>query len=118
EVVGELPELVLAAFEVDPVGEGSARGHACRIGDASQGGEHAAAEKPSSQKAEYQQERHHDGCDRGEVAQQSAVALDEEDHTRVHSTRKGEVHGYEQQGTGEHEEAGVAEGELDANAQP
>ena len=46
------------------------------------------------------------------------MAADYEDHTRVHTTRKGEVPGGEQHGTGEHEEAGVAEGELEANAQP
>ena len=40
-----------------------------------------------------------------------------EDHTRVHTTRKGEVPGGEQHGTCEHEEAGVAEGEFEANAQ-
>jgi hypothetical protein len=46
------------------------------------------------------------------------VAAHQEDHAGVHATRKGEVPGGEQHGAGEHEEAGVAEGELEANAQP
>ena len=66
---------------------------------------------------EHQQERHHDGRDRSEIAQEVGVAAHHEDHTRVHTTRKGEVPGGEQHGTCEHEEAGVAEGELEANAQ-
>ena len=34
----------------DPVGERSVRGHACGVRDAGQGGEHAAGEKPPSQR--------------------------------------------------------------------
>ena len=45
------------------------------------------------------------------------MAAHHEDHTGVHTTRKGEVPGGEQHGAGEQEEAGVAEGELDANTQ-
>ena len=60
EAVGELAELVLTPFQLDPVGERSVRGHACGVGDASQGSEHAAGEKPPSQQTEHQQERHHD----------------------------------------------------------
>ena len=60
EGVGELAELVVAALQLDPVGERSVRGHAGGIRDASQGREHAAGENPSSQKAEHQQERQHD----------------------------------------------------------
>ena len=33
EHVGELAELVLAAFHADPVGQRSVRGHPCRVGD-------------------------------------------------------------------------------------
>ena len=117
EAVGEFAELVFAAFQLDPVGERSVRGHACGVCDASQGGEHAAGEKPPSQQTEYQQERHHDGRDRSEIAHEVGVAVHYEDHTRVHTTRKGEVPGGEQHGTGEHEEPGVAEGEFEANTQ-
>ena len=46
------------------------------------------------------------------------MAADYEDHTRVHTTRKGEVPGGEQHGADEHDNTGVAEGELEANAQP
>jgi two-component system sensor histidine kinase VanS len=76
-----------------------------------------AGEKPSSQQTEYQQERHHEGRDRSEIAQEVGVAAHHEDHTRVHTTRKGKVPDDEQEGTCEHEEAGVAEGEFEANTQ-
>ncbi len=49
EAVGELAELVTAARQLDPVGERSARGDACGVGDAVPGSEHAAGEKPPSQ---------------------------------------------------------------------
>src|SRR5437868_10788535 len=117
EGVREFAELVLTSFQLDSVGERSTRGHACGVGDVSQGSEHAAGEKPPSQQTEYQQERHRDGGDRSEIAQEVGVAAHHEDHARVHTTREGEVPGGEQYGTCEHEEAGVAEGELEANAQ-
>ncbi len=56
EGVGELAELVFAAFQLDSMGERSVRGQAGGIGDASQGREHVAGENPSSQEAEHQQE--------------------------------------------------------------
>ena len=59
EGVGELAELVVAARQPDSVGERSGRGHACGVGDAGQGGEHAAGEKPPSHETEHQQERQH-----------------------------------------------------------
>ena len=115
EAVGEFTELVLTAFQLDPVGERSGRGHACGVCDASQGGEHAPGEEPSSQQTEHQQERHQDGRGRSESAQEVGVAAHQEDHTRVYTTRKGEVPDDEQHGTCEHQEAGVAEGELEAS---
>ena len=69
EAVGELAELVLTSFQPDPVGERSVRGHACGVGDAREGGEHAAGEQPSPHETEHQQERHHDRRERSEVAQ-------------------------------------------------
>ncbi len=51
------------------------------------------------------------------AAQELGVAAHHEDHPRVHPTREGEVPGEEQHGTREHQEPGVAEGELEANAQ-
>ena len=81
------------------------------------GSEHAAGEKPPSHQTEYQQECHHDGRDRRETAQGVGVALHDENHPGVHATRKGEVPGGEQHRAGEHEEAGIAEGELEADAQ-
>ena len=117
EAVGELAELVVAAFELDPVGERSGCGHACRVRDASQGGEHAAGEEPPSHETEDEQERQHDGSGRSEGAPEGAVAAHHEDHTRVDTARKGEVPDHEQHGTDQHEEADVAEGELEASAQ-
>ena len=68
EAVGEFAELVLAAFQLDPVGERSVPGQACGIGDASQRREHAAGEDPASHETEHQQERQRGGCLRGEGA--------------------------------------------------
>ena len=87
------------------------------VGDACQGGEHAAGEQPPSHETEHHQEPQHEGRDRSEAAQEGGVAAHDEDHPRVHTTREGEVPGDEQHGAGDHEETGVAEGELEANAQ-
>src|SRR5918995_6050839 len=113
------------------MGERSVRGHTCGVGDASQGGEHAAGEKPPSQETEYQQKRQHDGRGRSESAQKEGVvpgheATDGADHTVGYVSQEelkrlpllaGEPRGGEHQGTCEHEEADVAEGELEANTQ-
>ena len=94
EGVGELAELVSAAFELDSVGERSVRGGACGVRDASQRGEHAAGEEPPSQETEDQQERQHDGRGRSESAQELGVAAHQEDHAvgahhaRGRSTRR------------------------------
>ena len=61
EGVGELAELVVAAFQADPVGERPVRGHAGGVGDPGQRGEHPAGEDPPSQEAEHQQERQRGG---------------------------------------------------------
>ena len=61
----------------------------------------------------------------GAEAVQEVGAVDDEPPRRMHAGRahrrdvaqKEHPHGGEQQGAGEHEEAGVAEGELEANAQ-
>ena len=60
EGVGELAELISAAFQLDPVGERSGCRHACGVCDAGQRGEHLAGEKPPSQESEHEQERVHD----------------------------------------------------------
>ena len=70
EGVGELAELVVAALQLDPVGERPVRGHAGGVGDAGQRGEHAAGEEPPSHETEHQQERQHRGCPRSEGAQE------------------------------------------------
>ena len=57
EGVGELAELVVTALELDPVSERSARGSACGVRDARQGGEHPSGEEPAADEAEHEQER-------------------------------------------------------------
>ena len=117
EGVGELAELVVAAREPDSVGERSGRGRSCGVGDASQGGEHAAGEQPPSHETEHQQERQRDGRDRSEFAQDGVAVAGLEDEPDVGRTTQEHPPGSEQQDAGEHEEAGVAEGELEANTQ-
>ena len=76
EGVGELAELVSAAFQLDPVGERSGCRHACGVRDAGQRGEHLAGEKPPSQESEHEQERQHDGRLRSEGAQEVGAGRD------------------------------------------
>ena len=125
EGVGELAELVFAAFQLDPVGERSGRGQACGVGDAGQRGEHVAGEKPSAQETEHEQERQHEGRLRSERVQEvGAVGTGRRERSAGsdagplgYVAQEEHPHDGEQQGAGEHEEAGVAEGELEANAQ-
>ena len=70
EAVGEFAELVVAAFQLDSVGERSGRGRAGGVGDARQGGEHAAGEQPPSGKTEEQQKGEDHDRGRSEGAQQ------------------------------------------------
>ena len=117
ERVRELAELIVPALQSDAVRERSLRSHARRLGDARQRREHVAREEPAAEQAEHEQERHDDGCDRRKVAQQIGMAAHEEEHTRMHATGQREVPGDEQDGAGEHQEAGVAERQPQANAQ-
>jgi hypothetical protein len=128
EGVGEFPELVAAARQLDAVGERSVRGRAGGVCDAGQGGEHAAGEDPPSYEAEHQQERQHRGRSRRENVQEGrpdgedavrrpVIGVDE--HRAVGDIAEEEhPHRREQQGTGQHEEPGVAEGEFEPDAQP
>src|SRR5271170_6324649 len=105
--------------------ERSGCGLACGIGNASERGEHPAGEKPSSQEAEHHEERQQDGGCWSEVAQEIATAWPYEDLLVVdndglasgHVAQQEQPHGDEQQTTGEQDEAGIAEGEFEANAQ-
>ena len=117
EAVGELAKLVLTSLQLDAVGERPGRCHACGVRDTRERSEHATREQPPSQQAEDEQEGHHAGRERGEVAQEVGVAADHEDHTRVDASRQGEVSGDEQHGAREHQEARVAEREPEPNAQ-
>ena len=122
EGVGELAELIAAARQPDSVGERPGRGHACGVGDAGQGGEHPAGEKPPSQETEHEQERQQNGRWQAEAVQGVGAVgwepREAEDHPVGDVSQEGEPHDHEHQGTGNHEEPGVAEGELEANAQP
>ena len=71
-----------AALQPDPVGERSVRGHAGGVGDAGQGGEHAAGEEPPSHETEHQQERQRDGRGRSEGAQEVEAVVGLEDRAR------------------------------------
>ena len=105
----------------DSVGERSGRGHARGVGDAGQRGEHLAGEKPPADQTEREQERQHDGRLRNEASRRS-----ERSGTRGpgrsyqdvgHIAQQEHPHDGEQQRTGEHDQTGVAEGELEADAQ-
>jgi hypothetical protein len=120
EGIGEFAELVLAAFQLDPVGERPVRRQASGIGDASQGREHAAGEDPSSQQAEHQQECQHGGCLRGEgILQVGAVGAGHRKAADIlgYVPQQERPHDREQQDTRKHEEPRVAEGEFEANTE-
>ena len=118
EAVGELAELVAASlqwmrWESDPFAA-TRVASVMRVRGASM---RPARSQPPSE-PEHQQEPHHDGRDRSEIAQEVGVAAHHEDHTGMHTTRQRHVPDDEQHGAREHEEAGIAEGELEPNAQP
>jgi len=101
------------------VGERSVRGHACCLGDPSQGGEHPAGEDPSSHETEHEQERQGFGCSRSERVEQVGLVGDEsarEDRAVGHVTQEEHPHSGEQQAACEHEEPGITEGEFEADA--
>ena len=122
EGVGEFTELVPAALQPDSVGERPGRGQACGRCDASQRGEHLAREKPSSQQTEHEQEPHHHRRLRNESADEVGTAGAEGSGSyRItgirHVAQEEHPHDGEQQGAGEQDEPGVAEGEFEADAQ-
>ena len=90
-----------------------------------EGGKHPAGEKPPSQETEHQQEHSQDGRGRSEIAQEGATAgryenmrvVDDDGLASGHVAQEEHPHRAEQQGAGDHDEAGVAEGEFEANAQ-
>ena len=132
EGVGKLAELVAAAGQPDSVGEGSSRGHAGRVGDANQRGEHAASENPSPDQTEHQEERQRDGRSRRVGAQEERAVPrhqgpERADHPVGHVSQQeverllwlaGEPRRREHQEPRHHQEPGIAEGQLEANAQP
>ena len=131
EGVGELAELVSAARKPDPVGERSGRCNTGGVGDPRQRGEHPAGEQPSSEQTEHEQNRQHDGRGRSVRAQEERVvpgheAAERADHAVGHDAQQevgrssrlaGEPGRGQHQRACDHEEAGVAQGELQPNAQ-
>ena len=124
EGVGEFAELVVAALQVDPVGERPVRGQAGGVGDAGQRREHAAGEEPPSQRgrtpagtpAPWPPSERRRAAGRSGWGPKRAGDPGGVDPLG-HVTQQEHPHDREQQGTGDHEEPGVAEGELEANAQ-
>ena len=113
------------------MGERTRGGHACGLSDAGQWGEHLARENPSSQETERQEEHENHCCCGSKSAKQERLvprhdATERADHI-VGDVSQEEVErlpwlacepcGREHQEACEHEEAGVAEGELEPDAQ-
>ncbi len=127
ERVGQFTELVLTALQLDPMGERTLRRDARGLGDPDQGREHATGEEPATHETDHQQQRQHRSSLRSELVQEvgpdgedpGEVGVRADDERTVGDVAQEEhPHRPEQQGAGEHEEPGVAEGELEAHAQP
>ena len=121
EGVGELTELVVAACQLDPVGERPVPGETGGLRDARERGQHPAGEKPPAHQAEHEQERQHGGRSRREGIEEVGPVRNgrtgTDDHAVGHVPQQEQPDHGEQQRTGNHEERRVAEGELQANAQ-
>ncbi len=123
EAVGELPELVIAALQVDPVGQRAAGDPARRVRDPGQGGEHPAGQNPSPEQTEHQQEHQSPGCRGNEGTHQVGpvgAARREGRSSLVHRNVAQEEHPHhrEEQSSRDHQERGVAQSELQADARP
>ena len=122
EAVGEVTKLVLPALQLDPVGERPGRGLACGVGDARQRSEHPSGEEPPARRAEHEQERQRLSAALGAKASRRSERVGSgrawaEARVVGHVTQEEHPHGCEEQCTGDHEESGIAEGELEADAQ-
>ena len=126
EGVGEFAELVSAAREPDSVGERSGRGRAGGVGDASEGGEHPAGEQPSSEETDTIRNTPKMAAAGAKSRRRAprpgymttCCAVDDDGLASGYVSQEEHPHGAEQQGAGDHDEAGIAEGEFEANAQP
>ena len=122
EAVGQLAELVVAARQLDPMRERPGRGAACGLGDPPQRSEHAAGENPPAQQAEQQQEEHRPGGRRHERADEVVairlVRTGPRSGSRRHVAQEEHPDDGEKQGARDHEEPGVAQGELEPDAEP
>ena len=103
-------------WESDPFA-GQARG----LRDAGQRGEHPAGEKPPAHQAEHQQERQHGGCPRSESVAGGRTGSGRSDRGRRstvgHIPQQEHPHAPSSRAPASMRNAGVAEGELEANAQ-
>ena len=123
EGISEVAELVTPTWQGYPVGEGAGPHRAGGVSDAGERGEHPAGQQPTSQNPEDQQEYPQDDRGRSEIAQEAAAvrryedrgAMDQDRLTPRHVSQEERPHRPEQQAAGDHEEAGVAEGEFEAN---
>ena len=121
ERVGELAELVVAAVQPDPVGQRAVGGRPRRVRDLAQRCEHAAGEEPASYQAEREQRQQRDGGGAAEDAgQQVPVGRDAEQafFGVGHVTQQVQPRHGQQDGAGDEDEPGVAEGELQPDAVP
>ena len=119
EGVGELAELIAAAREPDPVGQRSIRGDAGGGRDARQWSEHPAGQEPPSDETDHQQGHQHEDRGGSERSQEVGTVGHEpgaDDRAVGDVAQEEHPHGRKQQGARDHQEAGVAERELEANA--
>ena len=120
ERIGKLAELVAPAFEPDPMGERPRGRDARGIGDPRQGCQHPSGEKPPSDEAEEEQEPQRLGCPRREGVEEigagGAGGAGPESRMVRDVAQEEHPHGRQQQGPRDHEEAGVAESEFEADA--
>ena len=127
ETVGQLAELVPAPLQLDPVRQRAPRRPARGVGDPRERGEHAAGEKPPSQEAERQEEHQGPGRLGDEGTHEVVPSGSREENADAsgigelrlvgHVAQQEHPHGREQHELGDHQEPGVAEGELEANTQ-
>jgi hypothetical protein len=116
--------LAVPPFQLDPVGERSACRRAGGGGDPRQRREHAAGQDPPADQAEHQQGRQREDRRRAEGGRAEVVRVEGarevgepgDEHAGGPVPQQEHPDGGEQQGARDHEEAGVAERELEASA--
>ena len=132
EAVRQLSKFVVPALQRDPVGERAARTYPRGVGDAGQRGKHATGEEPSANQAKDQQKHQRDSGGRGVFTQvirvvprdpgangvEKAVGVVWQEIVGRWTILPGDPRGEQHQSAGDHEKAGIAQGELGPGAQP